>query len=87
MIFMTVAIAAEAVAESETTANVEADSRTIAKKQDKRGINSIGYGYGSSALGYDGIGLGYGSGDSLNGYLAPVALSKVNYVSGSGLGE
>lgn len=61
---------------------VETKSIVAEKKQDKRGINSIGYAYGSSGLGYDGLGL---SNDYTNGGYN-IAPARVNYINGGGLG-
>lgn len=69
------------MAEEEQQELVETKSVVAEKKQDKRGINSIGYAYGSSGLGYDG--LGYSNDYSNGGYIAPV---RGNYINGGGLG-
>lgn len=69
-----------------TAVEIESNGQNIEKKQEKRGINSFGLGYGSSGLGYDnGIGLGgYGgySGYSAGGYGTPVSYSRIHHTTG-----
>lgn len=69
-----------------TAIDIEPNSKNIEKKQEKRGISSLGYGYGSSGLGYDnGAYGGYGGygGYSNGGYTSPLAYNRV-YASNGG---
>lgn len=62
-----------------TALDVESNGKSIEKKQEKRGISSLGYGYGSSGLGYEngavGAFGGYG-GYSNGGYATPVSYNN-----------
>lgn len=76
LLFVTMAAAVE----------IENDGKSIEKKQEKRGISSLGYGYGSSGLGYDngaigGFGGGYG-GYSNGGYGTPLSYNRIQYTTG-----
>lgn len=72
-----------------TAVEIEPNSKSIEKKQEKRGINSLGYGYGSSGLGYGSSGLGYDNGAfggyggyGNGGYATPLSYNRVHYTSG-----
>lgn len=71
-----------------TAVEIENDGKSIEKKQEKRGISSLGYGYGSSGLGYDNGAIGgfggYG-GYSNGGYSNPLSYNRIQYTTGGNI--
>lgn len=55
---------------------IESNGQNIEKKQEKRGIGSLGV-YGSSGLGYDNGGLG-----GFGGYATPISYNRIHYTTG-----
>lgn len=68
-----------------TAVDIELNSKTTEKKQEKRGISSLGYGYGSSGLGYDNGAFGGYGGYSTGGYASPLSYSRVQYTTGGNI--
>ncbi len=63
-----------------TAVEIESNGAEIEKKQEKRGISSLGYGYRSSGLGYDSGAIGGFGGYPGGSYGTPVSYN--HYTAG-----
>lgn len=62
--------------------DIEPNGKSIEKKQEKRGISSLGYVYGASGLGGYDNGFGGYNGLSNGVYGTPVSYNRIHYTTG-----